>query len=69
MTTQDLLETTIKSWIESGVSTRTIVCALHNVCCHGDAMIEGGEDVTEENLERLFDGFEISLEAAGSMEV
>lgn len=32
-------------------------------------MIEAGEDVTDENLERLFDGFEISLEAAKNMEV
>jgi hypothetical protein len=65
----DLLENTFKGWIASGIPTATIVCALHNACAHGDVMLAAGEDVTDENLTQLFDGFDLSLEAARSMEV
>lgn len=69
MNTQQLLETTFKHWIESGIGTATIICALHNACVHGEAIGNAGENLTDDNLSRLFEGFDICLEAARDMEV
>lgn len=61
------MEATFKAWILAGVPTKDIVVALHNACVHGNVMTEAGEDVTDANLEQLFQGFDLCLKAARSM--
>lgn len=65
---RNLLETMINAWIEDGLKPSLILCALHNACIHGERLEHAGWHVTEENLEQLFKGFDLSLNAFSSME-
>ncbi len=62
-----LMELTFKAWITAGVPTKDIVCALHNACAHGSAMIAAGDNVNNTDLGKLFEGFDMCLEATESM--
>lgn len=62
-----LLETMFAGIIASGTNPRLILCALHNTCVHGEKLKDAGWEVTDDNLLKLYGGFEQSLAAFKSM--
>jgi hypothetical protein len=63
----ELIEATFRTWIREGVTAETILVALHNACVHGELLDEVAYNVTDKQLGRLFDGFEMSLKALRKM--
>jgi len=64
----ELIETTFRIWIREGVLASDILCALDNACAHGQVLTDNGANVTDKQLEKLFDGFDKSLKALRKME-
>jgi len=63
-----VLENLFRSLIASEIKLSTILVALQNACIHGESLEEAGWNVSDESLEALFAGFDISTAASQEME-
>lgn len=67
MNTLDTLEAIFRGCLQNDVSLTEMLVALHNVSSHGTLIGDGGP-IDDDMLSQLFDGFELSIEAAKSIE-
>ena len=63
-----LLESMFQGLINSGIKPTTILHAFQNVCAHGCILDDNGWNVTDDNLEGLFLGLDVSIKSLRSME-
>ena len=66
MDIQEFLENNFEHWMQSGVTPETILRAFHNACCHGTAFADD-YNISDKQLEKLFEGFDKSLKALKKM--
>lgn len=50
-----------------GFGPKKVLIALHNACAHGEVFNED-YDVPEDSLKKLFDGFDLCMDAAKEIE-
>lgn len=56
------IENKIRKWIKKDKTNfRELVIAVHNVLSHGEILEEQGYDFEEEDLEEIFDGFDLTI--------
>ena len=63
MNEPDIIEGMIRGMIHQGVSPCAILVGIHNAFVHGDCLISEGLYVSDQSLQQLFDGFEMSMQA------
>ena len=68
MKQHEFFERQMTALLQAEFSLADILCGLHNACVHGTVMTEAGANVTDQNLEKLFQGFDLALAAAREME-
>lgn len=59
-----IVEQTVRGFLKAGVRLEEILVGVHNACVHGTAIEEAGGEITDEQLSKLFDGFDTAIAAS-----
>lgn len=63
----DTLEAILKGSLQNGIQLTDILIAIHNVSAHGDNIGDGGPH-DDDVLGKLFEGYDIAIKAARTLE-
>lgn len=64
----DVVEGMIQGIVMAGMSPREIMVGISNAFVHGECLEKIGLTVPEESLKKLFEGFELSIQAMKEIE-
>ena len=64
----DLVDAMVKTLIAQGIHPAKIMTGVHNAFVHGEVLHNAGYAITQENLTKLFEGFDMSIEALRAVE-